>query len=88
MHIENVLTFHFKTLPLFEQNAEELVRQHHTAMYPLLPTMQNVHANLISQVLQELTELYCDDQATLSQQLIWMQLLLERTGTVYDVEKD
>jgi hypothetical protein len=88
LHIENILTFHFKTLPLFEQNAEDFVRQHQTAMYPLLPTMKNVHAKLISQVLQELTELYRDDQATLAQQLIWMQLLLERTDTVPDVEKE
>jgi hypothetical protein len=88
LHIENILTFHFKTLPLFEQNAEELVRQHHTAMYPLLPTMQNVHANLIFQVMQEMAELYRHDQGTLSQQLIWMQLLLERTDTVPDLEKE
>ena len=85
---EEILTFRFETLPLFQMDAEDFVRQHHTAMYPLLPTMNNVHADLISQVMQELAELYREDQEALSQQFIWIQLLLERTGTVPDLEKE
>jgi hypothetical protein len=57
-------------------------------MYPLLPTMQNVHAHLIDQAMQELAELYRDDKVTLAQQFIWIQLLLERTGTVPNAEKE
>src|SRR5436309_2091661 len=72
---DEILTFRFKILPLFELDAEDLVRQHHTAMYPLLPTMKNVHAELAAQAMQELAELYHDDEVTLGQQLIWMQLL-------------
>jgi hypothetical protein len=30
---DEILTFCFKTLPLFELDAEDFVRQHHTAMY-------------------------------------------------------
>ena len=88
LHIPNVLTFHFKTLALFEQNAEDFVRRHHASMYPLLPTMKNVHADLIDQVMQELVELYSDDEVTLSQQLTWLKLLLERTDTVTALEKE
>jgi hypothetical protein len=33
-------------------------------------------------------ELYRDDEVTLSQQIVWLKLLLERTGTVSDLEKE
>ncbi len=88
LHIPEILTFHFKTLALFELDAEDFVRQHHASMYPLLPTMNNVRLDLIEQVLQELTELYCNDDVTLSQQIVWLKLLLERTDTVTGIEKE
>jgi hypothetical protein len=88
LRIPKILTFHFKTLALFELDAEDFVRQHHASMYPLLPTMNNVHADLIDQVTQELAELHRDDEATLSQQIFWLKLLLERTDTVPDIEKE
>jgi hypothetical protein len=56
-------------------------------MYPLLPAMNGVHAELISQVMQELTELYREDQVSLAQQFSWMSILLERTSTITDLEK-
>jgi hypothetical protein len=85
---DEILTFHFKTLPLFELDAEDFVREQHTAMYPVLPTMKNVHADLVFQVMQELEELYRDDEITLAQQFIWMKLLLERTDIVSDLERE
>jgi hypothetical protein len=88
LHIRKILFFRFKTLPLFTLDAENIVRQHHASMYPLLPTMQNVHADLIAQAMQELAELYRDDEATLAQQFIWLKLLLERTDTVTPLEKE
>jgi hypothetical protein len=53
-HERPLLTFLFETLPLFSLDAEEIVRQHHACLYPLLPTMENVDADLIAQVMQEL----------------------------------
>ncbi len=88
LHIPNILTFHFQTLPLFEQNAEDIVRQHITCMYPLVPTMQNVHDDLIAQVIRELEELYQVDKAKLSDAIVWMRLLLGRTSTVSSPEKE
>jgi hypothetical protein len=35
----------------------------------------------------ELAELYREDEVSLSQQLVWMELLLERTDTVSSLEK-
>ena len=47
-----ILTFHFKTLPLFTLDAEEIVSQRLTCMYPLVPAMRNVNADLMYQVMQ------------------------------------
>jgi hypothetical protein len=49
--------------------------------------MQHVHADLVAQVMHELAELYRDDEVTLAEQFICLQLLLERTGTVPQGEK-
>jgi flagellar biosynthesis/type III secretory pathway protein FliH len=85
--IREILTFHFQTLPLFHLDAQEIVRKQQSCMYPLIPTMQHVHADLVAQVMYELAELYRDDEVTLAEQFICLQLLLERTGTVPHVEK-
>jgi flagellar biosynthesis/type III secretory pathway protein FliH len=50
--------------------------------------MRGVHADMITQVLSELSELYRGDKATLSRQLEWIQLLLERTDTIQPSEKE
>ena len=83
-----ILTFDFQTLPLFTMDAERYVEEHRTCMYPLIPTMRGVYADLMTRVLSELSELYRDDEATLSQQFVWIQLLLERTDTIEPLEKD
>lgn len=85
---DEILTFKFRTLPLFTWEAEHFVREHQTCMYPLLPAMDGLHAELISQVMQELSELYREDQVSLAQQFSWMSILLERTKTVTDLEKN
>lgn len=82
-----LLTFHFQTLPLFQLDAEQFVRDHVVCMYPLLPTMQGVHHEMIKQVMDELVTLYREDEVTLADQLVWMSLLLERTDTIPPQEK-
>jgi hypothetical protein len=37
--------------------------------------------------MQELMELYRDNEYSLSQQFTWMRILLERTGTITPLEK-
>ncbi len=82
-----LLTFHFLTLPLFTLDAERYVDEHVACMYPLLPTMQGTNAALIKQAMEELATLYRDDEVALSQQFVWMEVLLERTDTVPPNEK-
>jgi hypothetical protein len=84
---KTILSFDFLTLPLFTIDAETYVEQHRTCMYPLLPTMRGLHADMVTQVMNELSELYRDDEVTLAQQFTWMKLLLERTETIPTLEK-
>jgi hypothetical protein len=83
-----ILAFHFRKLPLFQLDAEQFVREHVVCMYPLLPTMQGVHHEMIKQVMDELTALYREDEVTLADQFVWMSLLLERTDTISPTEKN
>jgi hypothetical protein len=83
----DILTFHFETVPLFLMNAEPYVQNHQTCMYPLLPAMCGFHADMAVQAVNELSERYGDDRATLTEQFIWMQLCLARTQTLELTEK-
>ncbi len=84
---DEILTFHFKTLPLFTLEAEQFIQEHISCMYPLLPTMHGANTALIQQAMDELAALYREDEITLSQQLIWMEIFLERTDTISKSEK-
>ena len=84
---QTIITFQFLVLPMFELDAEQYVRNHVISMYPLLPTMQGVNKALIQQVVSELVELYKEDKVTLAQQIMWLEILLERTDTIASLEK-
>lgn len=84
---DEILTFHFKTLPLFTLEAEQFIQEHIACMYPLLPTMHGANTILIQQAMDELVALYREDEIALSQQLIWMEIFLERTDTISKSEK-
>jgi len=80
-----ILAFEFDTLPLFEMKAQSYVEQHQTCIYPLLPTMPDIDADLMEQVVRELSDLYPDDRKTFSEQVTWMKLLLERNGDILHI---
>ncbi len=84
---KTVLLFAFQTFPLFRLNAKEVVQQHQACMYPLLPTMKHVNADLMEHALHELAEIYRDDKSTLAEQFVWMQVFLDRTTTVKDAKR-
>lgn len=64
------------------------MREQCVSMYPLLPTIQRANAALIKQAMDELVAFYRKDEITLSQLLVWMQLLLARTDTISPEAKD
>ncbi len=78
-------TFHI--LWKVDIDAERYVREHITCMYPLLPTMKGANRALVKQATDELVALYRDDEVTLSQQIVWLELFLERTDTIPPPEK-
>jgi hypothetical protein len=82
-----ILLFEFETISLSDLNAEEIVEQEQTLMYPLLPTMKNVSADLMEQAALELSEIYSDDQRALEERFIWTDLFLKRTTTITDEKK-
>jgi F0F1-type ATP synthase membrane subunit b/b' len=83
-----LLTFHFLTLPLFTMKAEHYLQEHLTCMYPLLPSMEGANAEIMAQAMEELASLHRGDEVSLSQQFIWMELLLERTTMLTAEEKE
>lgn len=50
--------------------------------------MQGANHKLLKQAMDELTALHGNDEATLAQQYAWMQILLARTGTIDETEKE
>jgi len=84
---KNIITFEFEKLPFFLQEAEYYVREQITSMYPVLPTMQGTNHVLMKQAMEELAALYREDEVSLAQQFVWMELLLERTETIAPPEK-
>jgi hypothetical protein len=84
---KNIITFDFQRLALFRENAEHYVREHIVSMYPLLPTMQGADHMLLKRAMDELADLYRGEEGTLAEQFVWMELLLERTGTISVREK-
>lgn len=82
-----IIRFDYDILELYKQDAEQYVRNHVRCMYPMLPTMQGTDHLMIRRVMGELQEIYQDDVVPLSQQYIWINLLLERTTTISRSEK-
>ena len=85
---KDILTFHFLMLALFKEKAERYVNEHLVSMYPLLPTMQGANHAIMKRAMDELAEIYQDDEVTLAEQFVWMEILLERTNTIALQEKE
>ena len=56
-------------------------------MYTFLPAMKHCTPELLKRAMDEMAEMYRHDQTTLSQQFVWMQLLLERSDMLPLPEK-
>ena len=84
---EEILRFHFRILPLFKEDAERYLHEHIACMYPLLPAMKGANEEIIASALAELKALYREDEVSLAQQFVWMEVLLERTTTISAEEK-
>ncbi len=81
------ISFDFLVLPFFMEEAEHYIREHIACMYPVLPTMRGANNAMLVQAMTELAELYREDHVSLSQQFVWMNLLLQRSDTIDQEEK-
>ncbi|MDQ2903607.1 MAG: hypothetical protein M3Y81_08650 [Chloroflexota bacterium] len=84
---EEILIFHFKTLPLCKLSDIQFVDAHATSMYALLPAMGHASDEILLQAIQEMVELYRPNQAKLSRLFVWFGVLLRRSGTLSAEEK-
>ncbi len=77
----------FLVMPLFEHNAIEYVEKHLISFYPVLPAMRGVNEELVERVMKELAEFYGEDTGSLSERFVAMRLILDRTTTISEKEK-
>lgn len=75
---EVLLAFRFRTLCLWKLHADTFVRKHIVCMYALLPTMQGASEHLLKQAIDELEDLYRDNDKRLAREFLWFGLLLRR----------
>ena len=73
-----ILTFHFRVLPLWQLKAEQYVNEHAIVMYALLPTMKGVNAPLLHKAIDEMVEYYQGDDTRLAQEFRWMGIVIRR----------
>ncbi len=84
---EELLTFHFRVLPLYTRNAQQYVQDHVIAMYPLLATMQDADDTLLLQAIDELVEYYKYSESKLARRLLWLGTFMRRADTVMPKHK-
>ena len=73
-----ILTFHFRVLPLWQLKAEQYLNEHAIVMYALLPTMEGVNAPLLHKAIDEMVEYYQGDDTRLAQEFRWMGIVIRR----------
>ena len=79
---EVLLAFRFRTLCLWKLHAETFVRKHIFCMYALLPTMQGASEPLLRQAIDELENVYRDNDRRLAREFLWFGLLLRRAKQI------
>jgi hypothetical protein len=79
---EEVLTFHFRVICLWELDAEDFISKRAVSMYPFLPTMHGTNETLLRQAIDDLTQHYKHDETKLARQLKWFGILLRRADII------
>lgn len=82
-----MLAFNFKTIKLWEKDAREFLNRQASAVYYLLPTMKNADADLLGLAIEQLAQHFKNDQAELARHLTGLHLMLQRSETIVEEEK-
>jgi predicted transposase YdaD len=84
---EELLTFHFRVLPLYKLNAQQYVQDQAICMYPLLATMDGADDILLLQAIDKLVEYYKYSESKLARRLLWLGTFMRRADTVLPQHK-
>ena len=82
---DEVILIFFRVLLLWKLDAQHFVQNHNTAMYTLLPAMNNVSASLLIDAINELKMQYTPVQ--FAEHLARFKTILERSTTISEQEK-
>ena len=77
---EDLLTFHYRMLPLWKLDALQFVRDRVVCMYTLLPAMKGANAPLLLQAIEEMKHRYKETQ--LGPHLLRFRTILRRSKTI------
>ncbi|MGH2480031.1 MAG: hypothetical protein ACRDHW_10290, partial [Ktedonobacteraceae bacterium] len=83
---EEILTFKYRTLPLFHQSAVSYMEQHAVPMYALLPVMEDTSDELLLKAIDEMVQWYGDNERVLRDELLCFRVLLERAQRLPEAE--
>lgn len=83
----SLITFHFRTMPLWKLNVHEYLDTHAVSMYGLLPTMQGADLTTLSAAIEEMRLHYKGDDTRLQRELLCFRTLLNRARTVPDKDR-
>lgn len=81
---EEILSFHYRTVPLFKLDARTFVQQGAVQIYGMLPTMEGVSDELLLQALDEMVQFYEKDETLLREELLCFRILLTRAKRLPD----
>lgn len=82
---EDLLTFHYRMLPLWKLDALQFVRDRVVCMYTLLPAMKGANASLLLQAIEEMKHKYKESE--LGHHLKRFRTILRRSNTVAEQDK-
>jgi hypothetical protein len=82
---EDLLTFHYRVLPLWRLDAQQFVRDHVVSMYTFLPDMKGANASLLIQAINEMKQRYKRPQ--LVRHLTRFRIILHRTKILAEQDK-
>lgn len=75
---EEILTFRYRTVPLFLLDARTFVKRKAIQIYGMLPAMQGVSDELLLQAIDEMVQFYQENETLLRDELLCFRVLLAR----------
>lgn len=74
----DILTFHYKTLPLAKLDAREYIERRAVPLYGFLPAMQHTTDDLLLYAIEQMIQYYKNNEERLRDELLCFKVLLER----------